>query len=165
MMPRPLREKLIQEIAAAENPREKAVDVFLQFQEHNGGYMSDEAMQEAAELLAMTPLEVEELATFYDFVYREPVGKYVIRVCDSTICWMHGHQSLIDHLCARLDIEIGGTTSDKLFTLLPVCCIGYCDFAPAIMINKKVYGNLTIEKIDTLIQKLVDRERSGEQER
>ena len=62
---------------------------------------------------------------------------------------MHGHESLIDHLCSLLDIEMGGTTADNLFTLLPVCCIGYCDFAPAVMINKTVYGNLTPEKKST----------------
>jgi NADH-quinone oxidoreductase subunit E len=152
MLPVKLKERLLREIAEAETPREKVVDVMLALQK-NYGYMSDEAVEDAAALLGMTPLEIEELATFYDFIYREPVGKYVIRVCDSTVCWMKDHLSVIDHLCARLGIEMGETTQDGLFTLLPVCCIGYCDFAPAIMVNDDVYGNLTTQKLDELLRR------------
>jgi NADH-quinone oxidoreductase subunit E len=118
------------------------------------GYLSDEAMVEVAELLEMSPLEVEELATFYTFVYREPVGKYVIHICDSLVCWLDGYESIRDHLCKKLEIEMGETTTDGLFTLLPVCCIGYCDRAPAVLINRKVYGPLTIEKLDEILEKL-----------
>jgi NADH-quinone oxidoreductase subunit E len=121
------------------------------------GYLSDEALETAAALLNMSALEVEELATFYTFIYREPVGKYVIHICDSVICWLEGGISLTDHLCRTLAIGMGETTADGLFTLLPVCCIGYCDRAPAILVNRKVYGNLTVEKIDALIAQL----RSG----
>jgi len=142
----------MKEILLAETPREKVVDVMLGLQEHYG-YLSGEAVEDAAGLLGMTNLEIEELATFYDFIYREPVGRYVIRVCDGTVCWMEGHQRVIDYLCSRLGIEMGGTTPDGLFTLLPVCCIGYCDFAPAMMVNKKVYGNLTPEKVDDLLRR------------
>lgn len=151
MLPLELRERLVREIAEAEAPREKVVDVMLDLQRHHG-YMSDEAVEDASSLLGMTTLEIEELATFYDFIYREPVGKYVIRICDSTVCWMEGHQWVIDHLRTRLGIEMGGTTTDGLFTMLPVCCIGYCDFAPAMMVNEKVYGSLTPGKIDELLE-------------
>ena len=99
----------------------------------------------------MTPLELEELATFYDFIYREPVGKYVIHVCDGTVCWMDDHQSIIDYICQKLGITLGGTTPDGLFTLLPVCCIGYCDYAPAMLINGKMYGPLSPEAIDSIL--------------
>jgi NADH-quinone oxidoreductase subunit E len=153
MLPAELKERLIKEIEEAETAREKVVDVMLALQEHYG-YLSDEAVKDAGPLLGMTSLEIEELATFYDFIYREPVGRYVIRVCDSTVCWMQGHQSVIDHISSRLGIEMGGTTPDGLFTLLPVVCIGYCDFAPAMMVNKDVYGNLTPERIDELLEKL-----------
>ncbi|PKN63929.1 MAG: NADH-quinone oxidoreductase subunit NuoE [Deltaproteobacteria bacterium HGW-Deltaproteobacteria-15] len=158
MLPLKLKERLIREIAEAETPREKVVDVMLALQK-NYGYMSDQAVEDAAALLGMTPLEVEELATFYDFIYREPVGRYVIRVCDSTVCWMQGHLSLVDHIGSRLGIEMGGTTPDGLFTLLPVCCIGYCDFAPAIMVNDEVYGNLTTQKIDELLRRFSEQDR------
>lgn len=153
-----LREKLQQQIAAVAHPRELAVDVMFALQEHYG-YLSDRAMAEAAELLGMTPLELEELATFYTFTYREPVGRYVIHVCDSLICWMEGYRSVRDYLCERLEIQPGQTTADKLFTLLPVCCIGYCDYAPAMLINRKVYGNLTPQKIDAILKELRENER------
>lgn len=159
MLPTELKERLQREIAEAEAPREKAIDVMLALQEHYG-HMSDDAVEDAAALLSMTRLEVDELATFYDFIYREPVGRYVIHVCDGTVCWMGGHERIIDHIRSRLGIEMGETTPDGLFTLLPVCCIGYCDFSPAIMVNKRVYGNLTPEKMDQLLLRLSAQSRS-----
>lgn len=150
-----LRDLLAHRIAEAEHPREQAVDVMLEIQKHHG-YMSDEAMEEAAMLLGMTPLELEELATFYDHIYRDPVGTYVIRVCDSTVCWMHDHMSVIDHITSRLGIGLGETTADGLFTMLPVCCLGYCDRAPAMMINQRIFGRLTPSKIDRVLQRLRD---------
>ena len=153
MLPAELKESLTQHIASVEHPRELVVDVMFAIQDQFG-YLSDEAVEQVGELLNMSPLEVEELATFYTFIYREPVGKYVIHACDSVICWMDGYESIRDYLCNKLGIEMGGTTSDGLFTLLPVCCIGYCDRSPAILINKEVYGPLTPEKLDEILENL-----------
>ena len=153
MIPRDLKESLQKQIAAIDHPRELVVDVMFAIQDFYG-YLSDEAVKEVAELLDMSPLEVEELATFYTFIYREPVGKYVIHVCDSVICWMEGQESLLDHLSKKLGIKSGETTPDGMFSLLPVCCIGYCDRAPAIMINKEVYGPLTIDTLDEILERL-----------
>jgi NADH-quinone oxidoreductase subunit E len=163
MLPDNLKKTLSESIAHAEVPREKAVDVMFELQDHCG-YMSDEAMAEASKLLGMTTLELEELATFYDHIYREPVGRYVIHVCDSAICWMNDHQSVIDHLCSRLGVELGGTSADGLFTLLPVCCIGYCDRAPAMTINRRVFGLLTPEKIDRILNRLKEQAQYTETE-
>jgi len=153
MLPEAIRKELDAKIATIDHPRELVVDVMFRLQDHYG-YLSDEAVAETAALLDMTPLEVEELATFYTFIYREPVGKYVIHLCDSVICWMDGHESIQDYLCQKLGIGMGETTADGLFTLLPVCCIGYCDRSPAMLINRKVYGPLSPEKIDEIILKL-----------
>ena len=150
MLPNELKESLENQIAHADHRREMVVDVMLALQEHYG-YLSDDAVAEVAALLEMSLLEVEELATFYTFIYREPVGKYVIHVCDSLICWMDGYESIKNYLCKKLDIEVGATTADGLFTLLPVCCIGYCDLSPAMLINRKAYGPLTAEKIDEIL--------------
>jgi NADH-quinone oxidoreductase subunit E len=87
-----------------------AIDVINSLQDHYG-YFSDEALVQAADLLTMSPLEVEELATFYTFIYREPVGKYVIHVCDSLICWMESSEDLAAHLQKRLGIKMGETTA------------------------------------------------------
>ena len=153
MIPIELKESLQEHIASIDHPRELMVDVMFALQDHYG-YLSDEAVEEVAELLDMSPLEVEQLATFYTFIYREPVGKYVIHVCDSVICWMAGHESLLDHLSGKLGIKPGETTPDGMFSLLLVCCIGYCDRAPAIMINKEVYGPLTIDTLDEILERL-----------
>lgn len=140
-------------VRAAEHPRELAVDVMLALQGRYG-YLSDAALEEAAGLLGMSVLEVEELATFYTFIYRQPVGKYVIHLCDSLICWMDGYIPIRDYLCRKLGIQMGETTADGLFTLLPVCCIGYCDRSPAMLINRKAYGPLTAETIDAILAEL-----------
>ena len=157
MIPEELREKLKQDIEAVDEPRKMAVDVMYDVQRHYG-YLSDEAVHEASDLLGMTPLELEELATFYDFIYREPVGKYVIHVCDSIVCWMQGQQPIMDYLCAKLQINMGETTEDGLFTLLPVGCVGFCDHAPVMLINGEMYGHLTPEKIDAILLQLIEQE-------
>jgi NADH-quinone oxidoreductase subunit E len=156
MLPETLENDLREQIARAAHPREMAIDVIYALQDHYG-YFSEAALARAADLLGMSTLEVDELATFYTFIYREPVGRFVIHVCDSLICWMENGQDLAAHLCARLGIGMGETTSDGRFTLLPVCCIGYCDRAPAILVNRMVHGPLTIESLDRLIDSLRER--------
>src|SRR5210317_1504414 len=149
-----LKNSLAEKINRVDHPREMVVDVIFAIQEHYG-HLTDEGVEETARLVGMSPLEVEQLATFYTFIYREPVGKYVIHVCDSVVCWMDGYESIRDHLCNKLGVEMGETTSDGLFTLLPVCCVGYCDRSPAILINKEVYGPLTPEKVEEILKKLM----------
>lgn len=158
MLPEKTRKTLMDRISAASHPKELVVDVMYALQAHYG-WLTDEAVEEAASLLSISPVEVEELATFYTFTFREPVGKYVIHLCDSMICWMDGFESLQSYLSRKLGIRMGETTADGLFTLLPVCCVGYCDRSPAMLINRKVYGHLTPEKIDGILEKL----RSGEE--
>ncbi len=153
MLPTDVKQMLSQQIQASKHPPELVVDVMMAVQEHYG-YLSDEALEEAAAMVGMAPTKLDELATFYTFLYREPVGRYVIHLCDSVICWMDGYEPLRDHLCKKLGIQMGETTPDGLFTLLPVCCIGYCDRSPAMLINKKAYGPLTSEKIDEILETL-----------
>jgi NADH-quinone oxidoreductase subunit E len=148
-----LLETLQTQIAQVEHPRELAVDVMLSLQQYYG-YLSDEALEEGARLLGMTPLELEELATFYDFIYRKPVGKFVIHVCDGVVCWMNGYESVMDYLSKKLGINPGETTEDGLFTVLPTACIGYCDLSPAMLVNGRPYGPLTPGKIDDILNRL-----------
>jgi NADH-quinone oxidoreductase subunit E len=162
MLPKDMKEKLRKQIGESENPREQAVNVMYDLQRHYG-YLSDQAVREAAELLNMTPLEIDELATFYDFIYRDPVGKYVIHVCDSSICWLYGYESVMEYLSRKLGIKVGETTGDGLFTLLPVCCVGFCDHAPVMLINGKPYGRLTPDSIDDILETL-RREQPGPEE-
>jgi NADH-quinone oxidoreductase subunit E len=158
-LPEGLLAELRTRVQTSEHPREHAVDVLFALHSRHG-YLSDEVVVEAAALLSMTPLEVDEIATFYNFLYRRPVGRHVIHVCDGTVCWMQGHESVLDHLRATLGIGPGETTPDGLFTLLPVCCIGYCDRAPAMLVDLAVHGNLTPERIDRILEDLRVHERT-----
>lgn len=153
MLPEELEQALRDMIAHSDHPREMAVDVLYTLQNHYG-YLCDEAIEEAAKHLGMSPLELEELATFYDFFYREPVGRYVIHVCDGVVCWMHRVEGVFSHLQDALGIRMGQTTPDGMFTILPTACIGDCQNAPGMLVNGKYYGKLTNEKIDQILARL-----------
>jgi NADH-quinone oxidoreductase subunit E len=157
VLPDELSKELKRRIAGAPHPRELAVDIMYALQRHYT-YLSDEALREGAALLGMTPLELEELATFYDFIYREPIGKYVIHVCDGVVCWMFHEDTIFDYLCRKLGVGPGEVTRDGLFTVLPTACIGHCDHAPAMLINGRLYGPLTPEKVDEVLDILRTRD-------
>lgn len=151
MIPVELKKELRNRIASAVTSREAAVDVMKALQGHYG-WLSDEAVIEAAELLGLSPLQIEELATFYEMIYRRPVGRKVIHVCDSISCWAMGGETLLSHLSALLGIGVGETTTDGLFTLLPCCCLGNCGEAPAMMIGDTICGRVTAESAAGLIE-------------
>ena len=109
------------------------------------GWLTDEAVGEAAALLGLTPLQVEELATFYEMIYRRPVGRRVLHVCDSISCWAVGGETLMEHLRQKLGVEPGETTADGMFTLLPCACLGNCGDGPAMMVGENLYGRVTPE--------------------
>lgn len=144
------KRKILQVIAGAERKREAALDALKIVQEHRG-WISDE-LGSVAELLDMTPVELESLATFYDDIYRRPVGKHVIAVCDSASCWITGCVDLMDHLLSSLGVKLAQTTEDGQFTVIPTACLGACGQAPAMMVDDTLYGNLTVEKIDEILR-------------
>jgi NADH-quinone oxidoreductase subunit E len=123
----------------------------LKIVQHHRGWVSDESVKDIAKLLCISNEEVDGVATFYSRIYRKPVGRNVILVCDSVSCMIMGYGSLYEHLSKKLGINFGGTTSDGRFTLLPISCLGDCDNAPAMMINSDHFNRLTIEKIDELL--------------
>jgi len=114
-------------------------------------YISTEQLQEIAQNLKLPLSKVYSAITFYTLLSPKPRGNYIIRVCTSTPCHMKGSQDLLDYLKQKLKIKDGETTTDALFTLETTSCLGLCAFAPAMMINNKIYGNLTKEKIDQII--------------
>jgi NADH-quinone oxidoreductase subunit E len=109
------------------------------------GWLTDEALEEAAQLLDLSPLQVEELATFYEMIYRRPVGRHVVHVCDSISCWALEGETLLEHIAEHLGVRVGVTTADGCFTLLPCCCLGNCTEAPTMMIGDAIYGRLTTQ--------------------
>lgn len=151
MIPEKLKTELQTRISAAFTNREAAVDVMKALQAHYG-WLSDEAVVEAAELLSLSPLQIEELATFYEMIYRRPVGRKVIHVCDSISCWSLGGESLLQQVAGLLAIKTGETTADGLFTLLPCCCLGNCGQAPTLMIGETIYGRVTAASAVEILQ-------------
>ena len=149
-----LSDKERQEIEAeadASVERRGACVKALQIVQQAHGWVSDEHLREVAQLLGMTPDELEGVATFYSLIYREPVGHHVILICDSVTCWIMGYDALLEGLKSRLGIDLGGTSADHRFTLLPVACLGACDHAPAMMIDEELYTDVTVEKLDQIL--------------
>jgi NADH-quinone oxidoreductase subunit E len=100
----------------------------------------------------MTPDELDSVATFYNLIFRKPVGRHVILVCDSVSCWIMGYERLRERLTARLGIRPGDTTADGRFTLLPIVCLGTCDHAPAMMIDEDLYRDIDPAAIDAILE-------------
>lgn len=144
------RREIEAEVAESFDRRSAAIAALKIVQRHRG-WVSDEALQDTAALLQMTPDELDAVATFYSLIFRQPVGKHVIKVCDSVSCWVMDGESLLSYLEKRLQVTVGGTTSDGLFTLLPIACLGHCDHAPALMIDDTLVGNVTPELLDELL--------------
>ncbi len=132
--------------------RAGTVEALKVVQRHRG-WVSDESVKDLAELLGTTPDEVDGVATFYNLVFRRPVGRHVILLCDSVSCWIMGHDAVRDRLKVRLGIGPGETTPDGRFTLVPTVCLGACDRAPAMMIDGDLHGEIEPATIDSILAK------------
>ncbi len=129
------------------------IDAMQIVQKHRG-WVSDEALADIADLLGMSFADLDGVATFYNLIYRRPVGRHVIHVCDSVSCWIMGYDRIRDHLRQRLGISYGETSADGAVTLLPIVCLGACDRAPAMMVDRKLYDDLDPAKIDAILETL-----------
>jgi NADH-quinone oxidoreductase subunit E len=132
--------------------RALSIDALKVVQRHRG-WVSDESLRDVAELLEMSPDELDNVATFYNLIYRRPVGKHVILMCDSISCWVMGYDQIREHLENHLGIGLGGTSEDGRFTLLPVVCLGACDHAPVLMIDNDLHTDLDAQKLDEILAK------------
>jgi len=121
-------------------------------QEENGGWLSVEAMDLVAGLLQLKPIEVYEVATFYSMYNLKPVGKYLFEVCQTGPCMLNGSDEIISYIKKKLDIGVGETTSDGMFTLKTVECLGACGYAPMMQMGKYYKEHLTPEKVDQIIE-------------
>ena len=160
MIPEQLKEDLARRVADAVTPREAAVDVMKELQRHYG-WLTDEALEEASQLLGLSPLMTEELATFYEMIYRRPVGRHVVLVCDSISCWASGGETLLESLAHLLNIEPGSTTADDVVTLLPCSCLGNCGEAPCMMVGEVQYGRMTPEAAARIVAALRNNSPGG----
>ena len=141
-----------EEIKQYPYPAGACIDALKIVQKHRG-WVSDDAVKAIAGHLEISNEEVDSVATFYSRIYRKPVGRNIILICDSVSCMIMGYESLYEHISKKLGITFGGTTTDNRFTLLPNSCLGDCDNAPAMMINTDHYNRLTTEIIDELLDR------------
>jgi NADH-quinone oxidoreductase subunit E len=121
-------------------------------QEHRR-WISDESLRDVAEYMQMSTEELDSIATFYNLLFRKPVGRHIILVCDSISCWVMGYEGIVAELSSRLQIKFGETTFDERFTMLPNCCLGTCDCAPAFMIDNDLYRNVKASELDGILSK------------
>ena len=119
-----------------------------------GGWLDTPHLDYVAEVLNILPVEVYEVASFYSMFNLNPVGKFVLEVCQAGPCMLRGSDKIIEHIKTKLNIEAGGTSADGLFTLKPAECLGACGYAPMLQLGKTYRENLTIEKVDELIEEL-----------
>jgi NADH-quinone oxidoreductase subunit E len=116
-------------------------------------WVSDESLKDIATYMEMTTEELDSVATFYNLIFRRPVGRHVILVCDSISCWVMGYESLRDELTKLIGIKLGETSADNRFTMLPNPCLGTCDCAPAMMIDNDLYRNITLDQLNDILKK------------
>ena len=117
------------------------------------GWISDDSLKDVADMLEMSFEELDSVATFYNLIYRKPVGRHVILLCDSISCYICGCKTVLDCLERLLGIGSGETTPDGSFTLLPTACLGACDHAPVMMIDGILHVDLTPEKVEEILKK------------
>ncbi len=139
------------ELAIYPTKRAVCIDALKVLQRHRGGWVSDEGLRDVAEYLDMTPDELDATATFYNRIYRKPVGRHVILLCNSISCWVMGYGGLRARLNQKLGVDFGQTTQDGRFTLLPIECLGTCDRAPALMIDEDLHRDLSPDRLDAIL--------------
>jgi NADH-quinone oxidoreductase subunit E len=123
----------------------------LKIVQQHRGWISDDSVEAIAAYLGTNAAEVDSVATFYNLIFRRPVGRHVILLCDSISCYVMGYKKLYEALQQELNIKFGETTADKKFTLLPNACLGCCDHAPALMIDDNLYNDVKVEALEKIL--------------
>jgi NADH-quinone oxidoreductase subunit E len=154
MLTESIKREVREHLKKSRQARHACIDA-LQIVKDHYGWISDDCLRELSTLMGMTLEELDSVATFYNHLYRKPVGRHVILVCDSVSCWIMGYEGIRSYLVELLGIAMGQTTSDGRFTLLPIQCLGACDKAPAMMIDDQLYCDLDAEKIDRILKSYV----------
>ncbi|MGL4204893.1 MAG: NADH-quinone oxidoreductase subunit NuoE [Aeromonadaceae bacterium] len=133
------REAIEHEKGHYEDARAASIEA-LKIVQKARGWVPDGAIHAIARQLGIPASDVEGVATFYSQIFRQPVGRHIIRLCDSVVCFITGYQSVLQALESKLGIGLGQTTADGRFTLLPVCCLGNCDKGPTLMIDDDTHA-------------------------
>ena len=145
------REEIEAELARYPTKEAVCIDAMKIVQRHRG-WVSDESVRDIAELLELSPADLDGVATFYNLIFRKPVGRHVVMLCNSVSCWILGYERMREHLTKRLGIEFGETTPDNRFTLLPIVCLGAFDHAPAMLVDNELHTDLGPDRIDEALE-------------
>lgn len=132
--------------------RGAAIDALLLVQRRRG-WISDDTLLEIAQFLEITAEDLDSIATFYNLVFRKPVGRHVAFVCDSISCWIKGCEQVQEEIKTLYNADLGQTSPDGRLTVLPIACLGQCERAPALMIDEDVYGDVTPDMIGQIVEK------------
>jgi len=153
----PFSDKLkerIQEIVSKSQTNQSALISVLHLVQEEYGWISEESMLETAEILAIPPSNVQNVATFYTMFFTKPVGKHIIWHCRTLSCALRGAEQVEHYLTEKLGINAGETTPDGKITLLEAECLASCGTAPVMLVDDALYENLTREKIDEIIERI-----------
>ncbi|USZ14514.1 NADH-quinone oxidoreductase subunit NuoE [Moraxella sp. FZLJ2107] len=131
--------------------RAAVLDALKLVQKRNG-WVDDAQVAAIANMLDIAVTDVEGVATFFNRIYRSPVGRHVILICDSIACYLTGYEALADEFKKQLGIDFGQTTTDGRFTLLPICCLGNCDKGPSVLIGEDTYGPVLPSEVSLLLE-------------
>lgn len=141
------------EAEAAHYPTREALSIdALKIVQKHRGWISEDALRDIGELLGMSPTDLDGIATFYNLIFRRPVGRHVIYVCDSVSCWILGCERHFARLAETLGTEPGETTSDGRFTVLPIVCLGACDHAPVMMIDSDLHLDVEPSALERILE-------------
>ncbi len=135
-----------QECAHLPDRKSAAIDAMMIVQRHRG-WVSNQSLSAIANLLGMSVENLDSIATFYNLIYRKPVGRHVVMVCDSVSCYIMGADGLCEQVQEHLGIGLGETTENGRFTLLPIVCLGACDLAPTMMIDEELIGHVATNEL------------------
>jgi len=146
-----IREEIEHEMSHYDDARAASIEA-LKIVQKAHGWVPDGACEAIGRILGIPGSDVEGVATFYNMIFRSPVGRNVIKVCDTIGCFLTGYEELYDAFQKKLNLKPGQTTPDNRFTLLPISCLGACDRGPVIMINEDTHFNVDPSQIDALLE-------------
>jgi NADH-quinone oxidoreductase subunit E len=146
------RASIEEEMSHYDDPRAASIGA-LKIVQKRHGWVPDAAIPSIGGLLGISAADIEGIATFYNLIFRRPVGRYVIKVCDSVACFLTGYEAVRDEICKQLGVRFGETTADGRFTLLPICCLGACDRGPVLMIDEETHFGVSPQDIARLLER------------
>ena len=158
-MKKEVREKIIEICNRFNNDPGELINVLHATQDYLG-YLPAEAQELIAECLHIPTAKVYGVVSFYAFFSMTPKGKYPISVCLGTACYVRGAEKILDSYKKELNLEVGQTTPDGLFSLTCLRCVGACGLAPVAMVGDKVYGRLTPDQIKGIVKEYRDKENA-----